>query len=170
LLSSDEEAKEAKIRGVIRSNNFTQQTNVLDVDKHMMAYIEENLKVRSKPKEDSDDEDKAPLDPQEALYNIADRWKVEKQKPTTDVGSVSNSLSMLTAIPEVDLGMDTRLKNIEDTEKAKRVVAEERQERKRSNNDEEHLVATRCAYASPASGPVLTHFNSSLSTKHEGKI
>ena len=38
----------------------------------------------------------------------------------------------------------TRLKNIEETEKAKRVVAEERQERKKSNNDEEHLVASRC--------------------------
>ena len=95
-----------------------------------MAYIEENLKVRSKPREDSDDEDSAHVDPQEALYNIADRWKVEKQKPTTDVGSVTNSLTMLTAIPEVDLGMEcgftcnlisspltlhdsTRLKNIE---------------------------------------------------------
>lgn len=71
-----------------------------------MAYIEENLKVRSKPREDSDDEDNARVDPQEALYNIADRWKVEKQKPTTDVGSVTNSLTMLTAIPEVDLGME----------------------------------------------------------------
>ena len=126
-----------------------------------MAYIEENLKVRSKPREDSDDEDNAHVDPQEALYNIADRWKVEKQKPTTDVGSVTNSLTMLTAIPEVDLGMEcgftcnlisspltlhdsTRLKNIEETEKAKRVVAEERQERKKSSNDEEHLVASRC--------------------------
>jgi len=38
----------------------------------------------------------------------------------------------------------TRLKNIEETEKAKRVVAEERQERKKTNNDEEHLVASRC--------------------------
>jgi hypothetical protein len=37
----------------------------------------------------------------------------------------------------------TRLKNIEETEKAKRVVAEERQERKKPN-DEEHLVASRC--------------------------
>ncbi|KIM46463.1 hypothetical protein M413DRAFT_441556 [Hebeloma cylindrosporum] len=138
----DEEEKEARTRRVIRSNNFTQQTNALDVDKHMMAYIEENLKIRSKPREDSDEED-APPDPQEALYNIADRWKVEKQKPTTDVGSVTNSLTMLTAIPEVDLGMDTRLKNIEDTEKAKRVVAEERHERKKPNNDEEHLVASR---------------------------
>jgi len=71
-----------------------------------MAYIEENLKIRSKPREDSDDDDNALVDPQEALYNIADRWKVEKQKPTTDVGSVTNSLTMLTAIPEVDLGME----------------------------------------------------------------
>ena len=75
-----------------------------------MAYIEENLKIRSKPREDSDDEDHAPADPQEALYNIADRWKVEKQKPTTDVGSVTNSLTMLTAIPEVDLGMECVIK------------------------------------------------------------
>jgi len=66
----DEEDKEARTRRVIRSNNFTQQTNALDVDKHMMAYIEENLKIRSKPKEDSDEED-APIDPQDALYNIA---------------------------------------------------------------------------------------------------
>ncbi|KAF9057875.1 hepatocellular carcinoma-associated antigen 59-domain-containing protein [Panaeolus papilionaceus] len=132
-----------KTRRLIRSNNFTQQTNALDVDKHMMAYIEENLKVRSRPKDEEEEEEPAAFDPQEALYNIADRWKVEKQKPTTDVGSVTNSLSMLTAIPEVDLGMDTRLKNIEDTEKAKRVVAEERQERKRHNRDEDHLAASR---------------------------
>jgi hypothetical protein len=30
-----EESKEAKARRVVRSNNFTQQTNALDVDKHM---------------------------------------------------------------------------------------------------------------------------------------
>ncbi|KAF8897767.1 hepatocellular carcinoma-associated antigen 59-domain-containing protein [Infundibulicybe gibba] len=140
----DEEEKEARARRVVRANNFTQQTNALDVDKHMMAYIEENLKIRSRPRGDSDDEDNGPADPQEALYRIADRWKVEKQKPTPDDGSVTNSMTMLTAIPEVDLGMDTRLKNIEETEKAKRVVAEERHDRKRpSNNDEEHLAASR---------------------------
>jgi hypothetical protein len=40
----------------------------------------------------------------------------------------------------------TRLKNIEETEKAKRVVAEERQERKKTSNDEEHLAASRCTF------------------------
>lgn len=37
-----------------------------------------------------------------------------------------------------------RLKNIEDTEKAKRVVAEGRKDRPKVNNDEEHLAASRC--------------------------
>ena len=31
----EEEDKDAKARRVVRANNFTQQTNVLDVDKHM---------------------------------------------------------------------------------------------------------------------------------------
>jgi hypothetical protein len=135
-----EESKDAKARRVVRSNNFTQQTNALDVDKHMMAYIEENLKIRCKPREDDSDATRS-VDPQEELYRISDRWKVDKK--AADEGNVTNSMAMLTAIPEVDLGMDTRLKNIEDTEKAKRVVAEERQERKWTNNNEEHLVASR---------------------------
>ncbi|KAJ7771158.1 hepatocellular carcinoma-associated antigen 59-domain-containing protein [Mycena maculata] len=138
----DDEERDARARRVVRNNNFTQQTNALDVDKHMMAYIEENLKVRGRPRDE--EEQTGPADPQEALYRIADRWKIDKQKPTPDDGSVTNSLTMLTAIPEVDLGMDTRLKNIEETEKAKRVVAEGRQEpRKKVNNDEEHLAASR---------------------------
>ncbi len=35
LFDSDEEEKNAKTRRVVRANNFTQQTNALDVDKHM---------------------------------------------------------------------------------------------------------------------------------------
>lgn len=40
--------------------------------------------------------------------------------------------------------ISTRLRNIEETEKAKRAVAEERKDRRKIHNDEEHLVATRC--------------------------
>ena len=43
--------------------------------------------------------------------------------------------------------LSARLKNIEETEKAKRAVAEARKEGKR-RNDEEHLVATRCTAVS----------------------
>ena len=35
ILVSDEDDAEAKARRVVRTNNFTKQTNVLDVDKHM---------------------------------------------------------------------------------------------------------------------------------------
>jgi hypothetical protein len=38
-LFRDAEEKEARTRRVIRSNNFTQQTNALDVDKHMFVTI-----------------------------------------------------------------------------------------------------------------------------------
>ncbi|GLB34135.1 putative hepatocellular carcinoma-associated antigen 59 [Lyophyllum shimeji] len=142
----DEEEKEARARRVVRANNFTQQTNTLDVDKHMMEYIEENLKIRSRPRDDEENENKGPRDPQEELYRLADKWKTDRQKKPGEEGSVTNSMTMLTAIPEVDLGMDARLKNIEDTEKAKRVVAEERQDRKKLSNDEEQLVASMRFY------------------------
>lgn len=66
-----------------------------------MAYIEENLQVRGRLKEE---EPTKPADPQDALYDIGDRWKVDKQ--SAKEGSVTNSSSMLTAIPEVDLGME----------------------------------------------------------------
>lgn len=32
---SDPDDEESKLRKLVRSNNFTQQTNALDVDKHM---------------------------------------------------------------------------------------------------------------------------------------
>lgn len=129
-----------------------------------MAYIEENLKIRSRPREDGNRK-RGPDDPQEELYKLSEKWTLDNSKPLQE-GSVTTSMSMLTAIPEVDLGMEyvvrfndnvewlaefclisARLKNIEETEKAKRVVAEERQERKKAvSNDEEHLVATRCEW------------------------
>ncbi|EMD40433.1 hypothetical protein CERSUDRAFT_148439 [Gelatoporia subvermispora B] len=138
----EEEDAETRARRVVRANNFTQQTNTLDVDKHMMAYIEENMKLRQGAQNESEKDD-GPLDPYAELFRIADKYKPrqdsEKEK---EEGSVTNSLSMLTAIPEVDLGMDTRLKNIEETEKAKRLI-EERKERKKQADDEAHLAATR---------------------------
>ncbi|OJA15330.1 hypothetical protein AZE42_03347 [Rhizopogon vesiculosus] len=134
---NEEDSTDAKARRAVRTSNFTQQTNVLDVDKHMMAYIEENLKIRSRPLDPSESTSGANAQDE---FSLSERWKAGKK--TADEGNVTNSMAMLTAIPEVDLGMDARLKNIEETEKAKRQVAEVRKERKRPN-DEEHLVATR---------------------------
>lgn len=128
-----------------------------------MAYIEENLKIRGRPLEPVE-ATSGPADPQDELYRVSERWNANKK--AADEGSVTNSLAMLTAIPEVDLGMEcvlsviaaiiplntqkimssTRLKNIEETEKAKRVVAEDRKDRPIANNDEDHLAASRCKH------------------------
>lgn len=138
----EEDDAEMKARRVVRTNNFTQQTNVLDVDKHMLAYIEENMKLRLGNQTDDKPND-GPLDPYAELFKIPDKYNVKQEKKEQDEGSVTNSLAMLTAIPEVDLGMDTRLKNIEETEKAKRTLTEERKDRKKKSDGEEHLAASR---------------------------
>ena len=94
------------------------------------------------------------------------RYKVERK--LGEEGSVTNSLAMLTAIPEVDLGMEcvsniplfpyllslivqcsTRLRNIEETEKAKLSLSHGRRTREPSHrvpDEEAHLAATRCAF------------------------
>ncbi|KDQ08882.1 hypothetical protein BOTBODRAFT_165464 [Botryobasidium botryosum FD-172 SS1] len=140
----EDDDDETKSRKIVRSNNFTQQTNALDVDKHMMAYIEENLKLRrgDAGNDDDADPDDAPFDPHDELFRIDDKYKIKKK--AVEEGNVTNSMAMLTAIPEVDLGMDVRLKNIEETEKAKRRVAEERQARlqaSRSHNSDDFASA-----------------------------
>ncbi len=74
-----------------------------------MAYIEENMKLRRGRAQESADLG-AGANPsgsaaQEDLFsNIDPKYKVDR-KPGEE-GSVTNSLSMLTAIPEVDLGME----------------------------------------------------------------
>ncbi|KAI0638440.1 hepatocellular carcinoma-associated antigen 59-domain-containing protein [Trametes polyzona] len=142
--NDDDEADdtETKARKVVRENNFTHQTNALDVDKHMMAYIEENMKLRRGAKEEEKKED-GQADPLAEVFRITDKYKAQTQKKQQEEGSVTNSLAMLTAIPEVDLGMDARLKNIEETEKAKRLIAEQRKERRKQADDEAHLAAAR---------------------------
>lgn len=125
-----------------------------------MAYIEENMRLKRGVKEESK-KDQGPLDP------LAELFRKKAEEKGQEEGNVTNSLGMLTAIPEVDLGMEyaslrllvclskltsphsVRLKNIEETEKAKRIVAESKQERKKAG-DEEHLTASRCKYTSSA--------------------
>lgn len=46
-----------------------------------------------------------PRDPYAELFSVPDKYKRKQDKPQ-DEGSVTNSLAMLTAIPEVDLGME----------------------------------------------------------------
>lgn len=69
-----------------------------------MAYIEENIQKRKGDTATKSNQDEGPRDPYEELYRITDRFNA--QKNVDEEGNVTNSLAMLTAIPEVDLGME----------------------------------------------------------------
>lgn len=68
----------------------------------------------------------------------------------------------------------TRLKNIEETEKAKRQVAEDRRGGKKEDSvvrkDEEHLAASRCESSNGRIGKLLTLLLLSLSTSFVSTI
>lgn len=111
---SDDNAQ-SKMNRLIRSNNFTQQTNALDVDKHMLAYIETELAKKrgidpTASNNNNDNDNDGYVDPQEELYKIAEKYRLSKKKgleeEEAEEGNVQTSMGMLTSIPEVDLGME----------------------------------------------------------------
>jgi hypothetical protein len=129
-----------------------------------MAYIEENLKIRTQVQQGDPDQGTSSdaNKTEDGMEKFGDKYKTHGIE--LKEGSVTNSLAMLSAIPEVDLGMEyvltgrdrhesdtdlsdsARLRNIEETEKAKRAAAEEKAARasKRLDSDEARLAATRC--------------------------
>ncbi|KAF9968504.1 hypothetical protein BGZ73_009228 [Actinomortierella ambigua] len=112
-------------------NSFTKQTNALDVDKHMMKYIEEELKKRKGIATTDDDDNNnqafsnALSGDMEILNQLGIRQK-QTHAPDQQEGNVQLSTTMLSAIPEVDLGINERLRNIEETERAKRKLYEDK--------------------------------------------
>ncbi|KAK4048068.1 hypothetical protein OIO90_005969 [Microbotryomycetes sp. JL221] len=120
---------------VVNNDAFTGQTNTVDVDKHMMAYIESELKKRKGTQDFDTELEMRRLDPRDELFQVAEKYRVEKQEPA-DEGSVTLSAAMLTAIPEIDLGIDRKLKNIEETEKAKRKLADQKMAAKTEDQTE----------------------------------
>ncbi|KAK0566608.1 hypothetical protein OC861_003131 [Tilletia horrida] len=144
----DEQDKAGGSKKIVR-NNFQGETNIVDVDKHMMTYIEEEMRKRSGKEGEnapSVDQVRAALNnPEDELYQVAEKYRsLQRQKPTEEEeGNVTLSTTMLTSIPEIDLGMDVRLKNIEETEKAKHLLAQQRRAAggKRDEGDDQFAAA-----------------------------
>jgi len=67
-----------------------------------MVYIEENLKARRQMA--TEDKPSNSQGPKEELLKFEDKYKTQNTK--LQEGSVTSSLAMLSAIPEVDLGME----------------------------------------------------------------
>ncbi|KND01720.1 uncharacterized protein SPPG_03513 [Spizellomyces punctatus DAOM BR117] len=115
-------------RGGGGGGSFATASNVMDTDRHMREYIEQELRKRRGASSseaggaERTGENGAPKDIQDELFEVPEHLKTV-EKPVSE-GNVTLSTSMLTAIPEIDLGINTKLKNIEATERAKRQLIE----------------------------------------------
>ena len=102
-------------------DSFTVQTNTLDANKHMMVYIESELK-RQGITNDSQNVENTKIDNKDKNDPYAVPEHLRVSRVAVSEGNVTLSSTMLTAIPEVDLGIDTKLQNIENTERAKQHI------------------------------------------------
>ncbi|KAG5889953.1 hypothetical protein JTB14_018848 [Gonioctena quinquepunctata] len=110
---------------------FSVETNKRDEDEDMMRFIEEKLSKRKgtdKVNEDGED-NKGPkyTTPEEAaLQSVPTHLRESSTKRSEEM--LSNQ--MLSGIPEVDLGIEAKIKNIEATEEAKLRLLWEKQNKK----------------------------------------
>jgi len=108
--------------------SFAQASNAMDTERHMREYVERDLKKKrggtdqEVTEEDAANGKSVVSDYKDELFVIPDNLQISA-KPVSE-GNVTLSTSMLTAIPEIDLGIDVKLRNIEETERAKRRLHE----------------------------------------------
>uniref|UniRef100_A0A0A9ZG77 Uncharacterized protein C9orf78 n=1 Tax=Lygus hesperus TaxID=30085 RepID=A0A0A9ZG77_LYGHE len=94
---------------------FSAETNKRDEDDEMMKYIEVELSKRKGQKKDENEEKKYCSPEDAALMAVPHHLVASSSQKNEEM--LSNQ--MLSGIPEVDLGIDAKIKNIEATEDAK---------------------------------------------------
>lgn len=125
---------------------FSAETNKRDEDEEMMKYIEDQLIKRKQGAVDggadnADEEADALkyMSPEEAaLLALPDHLRVGSAHRSEEM--LSNQ--MLNGIPEVDLGIEAKIRNIEATEAAKEKLL---QEQKNKADGPSHFVPTNMA-------------------------
>ncbi|XP_051893055.1 splicing factor C9orf78 homolog [Pristis pectinata] len=109
--------------------SFSVETNRRDEDADMMKYIETELKRRKGILENEEQKTKV-KNPEDQLYELPDNINISSAKRTEEM--LSNQ--MLSGIPEVDLGIDAKIKNIISTEEAKAQLLAEQRNKKKDNS------------------------------------
>ncbi|XP_025418494.1 telomere length and silencing protein 1 homolog isoform X2 [Sipha flava] len=111
---------------------FSAETNKRDEDEEMMKYIDEQVAMRTGRTIDKDDDtintNKSNYCPPElaALQAVPSHLR----NSTTHRSEEMLSNQMLSGIPEVDLGIDAKIKNIEATEEAKMKLIRDKRNKK----------------------------------------
>jgi len=116
--------------GIVSS--FKTQTNYMDTEKLMNKYIEDEIRKKRGEKVEKEEEDEIlqnnATDDFNSKYELPDNLKIKEKYIKED--NVTTSLSMLTSIQEVDLGIENKLKNIEETEKARKKLEIDKKKKK----------------------------------------
>ncbi|XP_017063473.1 telomere length and silencing protein 1 homolog [Drosophila eugracilis] len=110
---------------------FSAETNKRDEDEEMMKYIEQELQKRKgggteAPAEDDGDVNKYLTPEDAALYALPDHLRQSSSHRSEEM--LSNQ--MLNGIPEVDLGISAKIRNIEATEEAKQKLLQDAKNKK----------------------------------------
>ncbi|KAL1220304.1 Protein COP1 SUPPRESSOR 2 [Cardamine amara subsp. amara] len=106
---------------LVLQDTFAQETAVLIEDPNMVKYIEQELaKKRGKNLDDAEEVENELKRVEDELYKIPDHLKVKKRS------SEESSTQWTTGIAEVQLPIEYKLKNIEETEAAKKLLQEKR--------------------------------------------
>ncbi|KAK2430605.1 protein COP1 SUPPRESSOR [Trifolium repens] len=106
---------------LVLQDTFAQETAVMDEDPNMVKYIEQELAKKRGRNIDAEDQVENELKrAEDELYTIPDHLKVKKRN------SEESSTQWTTGIAEIQLPIEYKLKNIEETEAAKKLLQEKR--------------------------------------------
>jgi len=109
-------------------STFSQETNRRDEDAELTAYIEQELKrIKGTAETEQDSSSNKLKSAEDQLYQLPEHLQI-KTKHSQSEEMLSNQ--MLSGIPEVDLGIDAKIKNIERTEEAKQKLIHEMSKKK----------------------------------------
>lgn len=106
---------------LVLQDTFAQETAVMAEDPNMLKYVEHELaKKRGKKIDTSDQVENDLKRAEDELYKIPDHLKVKRRN------SEESSTQWTTGIAEVQLPIEYKLRNIEETEAAKKFLQEKR--------------------------------------------
>ncbi|XP_062145479.1 protein COP1 SUPPRESSOR 2 [Alnus glutinosa] len=114
-------APDAEKEDLVLHDNFAQETAVMVEDPNMLKYVEQELAKKRGRKIDPTDQVENDLKrAEDELYKIPDHLKVKRRN------SEESSTQWTTGIAEVQLPIEYKLRNIEETEAAKKILQERR--------------------------------------------
>lgn len=118
---SDKVEGDGEKEELVLQDTFAQETAVMVEDPNMLKYIDQELaKKRGKNINAADHSENELKHAEEELYKIPDHLRVKKRN------SEESSTQWTTGIAEVQLPIEYKLKNIEETEAAKKLLHEKR--------------------------------------------